>query len=347
MTAVWEDRYYHQGNKSVLLVALALADSARSEDGKAWPGVEYLSRKARTSTRGVQEACRQLETDGKIVVIIGAGPHGTNVYQFTTAQQLNLPVKEAHTPAMAAPAIIASSSPTPVKAPEEPAAGCIQSVINRQEPEETKPAEGRAKPDEIWQALVAIKRFNLKPEARARQSGEVQHMIGTAHATRGELETLLRFYNTISLESRHPEAKTRKLTPRSLLENLAEQIALAEKVCPPKKTAVARPPAPPPASEKGNADRTETAPRFEYRPGDFKKAMAGLTDALPTRVPGEGRNVALRRERAAERGLSLEQYDAELLRVKNELAARKPDVDAEAGASHTAAATTAAPTTDK
>lgn len=80
MTDVWEDAYYDQKDKTLLLVALALADSARSEDGKCWPSIEYIAKKARTSVRGVQTATRELEADGRVIVRTGAGPRGTNIY---------------------------------------------------------------------------------------------------------------------------------------------------------------------------------------------------------------------------------------------------------------------------
>lgn len=82
MSDVWADDYFKQGDKVKLLVALAIADSARSEDGKAWPSIETIASKSRTSTRGAQEAIREMEKDSKIKVEVGAGPMRTNVYKL-------------------------------------------------------------------------------------------------------------------------------------------------------------------------------------------------------------------------------------------------------------------------
>ena len=129
---IWEDAYYQQGDKAKLLVALAIADSARGEDGKAWPSIEYLARKARTSIRGVQEACRSLESDRRLVVELNKGPKGTNLYTVleVTPQPLHPRNEAPEKPAE--------------KAPEKPAEDCAQTISNRkqplQEPEETLPA---------------------------------------------------------------------------------------------------------------------------------------------------------------------------------------------------------------
>lgn len=124
LSAIWEDGYYTQGDKAKLLVALAIADSARSEDGEAWPGIEYLARKARTSVRGVQEACRELEKDGRLKVQLNAGINGTNRYTVL----LLVPPQPLHPPRNEAPEI----------PPEEAPADCTQTVRNRQEREGTE-----------------------------------------------------------------------------------------------------------------------------------------------------------------------------------------------------------------
>lgn len=118
-SAIWEDGYYQQGDKAKLLVALAIADSARSEDGHAWPSIEYLARKARTSVRGVQEACRELEQDGRLTIKNNGGPYGTNLYKIVevTPQPLHPPRNGAAEKAAR-------------KAAEIPADDCTQSVSN-------------------------------------------------------------------------------------------------------------------------------------------------------------------------------------------------------------------------
>lgn len=127
MSAVWDDPYFESGDKVKLLVALSLADNARAEDGKAWPSIESIARKARTSIRGAQEACRELEKDGKIRIVMNGGQNGTNAYFLL------------FTPAHAAPARTAPPRKRAAeKAAEIPAekaaADCTQ---NRQEPSVT------------------------------------------------------------------------------------------------------------------------------------------------------------------------------------------------------------------
>jgi len=114
MAAIWEDPYYSHSDKTKLLVALAIADNARGEDGRAWPSIEYIAKKARSSVRGAQEAIRELERDGKMEVHPFKGVNGTNLYIVL------LP------PATVAP----PRNEAPVKA----AAGCTQIIRNRQEP---------------------------------------------------------------------------------------------------------------------------------------------------------------------------------------------------------------------
>lgn len=113
-----------------MLVALALADFANFETGCAWPSIERLATKARTSVRGVQEAVKTLAEAGKVRVEIGAGQNGTNRYFLL------------YDPAMAAGGAKAAprsraAEEAPVKAPEEAALHCTQSVMNHQEPSGT------------------------------------------------------------------------------------------------------------------------------------------------------------------------------------------------------------------
>jgi hypothetical protein len=79
MTAVWDDSYYGGTDKSKLLIALAIADYA-GEDGSAWPSIETLAKKARTSVRHAQRAVRELEQDGRLSIVPQQGPNGVNLY---------------------------------------------------------------------------------------------------------------------------------------------------------------------------------------------------------------------------------------------------------------------------
>lgn len=70
--------------ESSLLVLLALADRA-DENGVCWPGIEWLSQKARLKDqRHVRRILRQLEDMGEIYVSVGAGRGHTSLYLICT-----------------------------------------------------------------------------------------------------------------------------------------------------------------------------------------------------------------------------------------------------------------------
>lgn len=125
MSAIWDDPYYTRADKTKLLVALSIADNARGEDGRAWPSIEYIARKARSSVRGAQEAIRELERDARLEVIPFAGQKGTNLYV------VKIP------PATVAP----PCNEAAVKAADEAADGCTQIIKNHQESERTSSFE--------------------------------------------------------------------------------------------------------------------------------------------------------------------------------------------------------------
>lgn len=81
LTAVWKDDYYTEKDKTKLLVALAIADCADG-NGYAFPGVEYIAKKSRSTPRFVQIVCRELQDDGKLKIQAGKGRNGTNLYQL-------------------------------------------------------------------------------------------------------------------------------------------------------------------------------------------------------------------------------------------------------------------------
>ena len=81
MTSVWSDPYYSEKHKGKLLVALAIADCA-DDDGYAFPGIDYLSRKSRCCLRSVQQLCRELQRDKRLEISIGKGRNGTNLYRI-------------------------------------------------------------------------------------------------------------------------------------------------------------------------------------------------------------------------------------------------------------------------
>lgn len=139
MAEVWSDPYFDQGDKVKLLVALAIADSANSDTGLAWPALETLSLKARTSVRGAQESLRALEKDGKLEIQAGKGPRGTNMYRFLPRTDCTPPAKTQITPPHPAhPAPGAPRKRAAEKAaenpPEKAAPVCTQSIRNHHYP---------------------------------------------------------------------------------------------------------------------------------------------------------------------------------------------------------------------
>lgn len=78
MSAVWSDETLE--SRTALLVLLALADYANDE-GFAWPKIETIAKKSRTSQRAVQEVLTGLKEAGKLVIDFGKGPKGTNLYR--------------------------------------------------------------------------------------------------------------------------------------------------------------------------------------------------------------------------------------------------------------------------
>ncbi len=79
MSAVWEQSQ-HKG--AHLLVLLALADHA-SDDGVSWPSLARLASCARVAPRHVRRILRDLEAEGEIIVVRGAGRGNTNMYLVT------------------------------------------------------------------------------------------------------------------------------------------------------------------------------------------------------------------------------------------------------------------------
>lgn len=142
MADIWADDYFGQGDKVKLLVALSIADNARSQDGLAWPSVDSIAKKARTSIRGVQEACRDLERDGKLEILVGQGPNGTNVYRVIP-RNLCTPAGTIQSGGVQTVRGVngAGCKPAAEKAPPV----CTQTIRNSKEPP-TSPTPGAAKP---------------------------------------------------------------------------------------------------------------------------------------------------------------------------------------------------------
>ena len=83
MSRVWK---YSKQEGTKLLLLLALADFAR-DDGRAWPAVATLAKKARCKKRNAQYILRELVKIGEIEIDKRAGPNGTNLYRIIVGVQ--------------------------------------------------------------------------------------------------------------------------------------------------------------------------------------------------------------------------------------------------------------------
>lgn len=82
MSRIWDES---PSKGRGLLVELALADFA-DDEGKCWPAIETVARKARCSVRSVQDTATSMKNAGRMEIDYGVGPHGTNVYRFLFGQ---------------------------------------------------------------------------------------------------------------------------------------------------------------------------------------------------------------------------------------------------------------------
>jgi hypothetical protein len=77
-TQVWNGSRHKSGD---LLVLLALADHA-DDQGKAWPGIPLLARKARLSERHTRRCLNRLVSSCEVEVLPNRAPSGRNLYQI-------------------------------------------------------------------------------------------------------------------------------------------------------------------------------------------------------------------------------------------------------------------------
>lgn len=84
MAEVWE-LSRHAGTH--LLMLLAIADFA-DDDGRAYPSVASLSRKCRMKPRNAQTILAGLRESGELVIRMGEGPRGTNLYRIPPLQRI-------------------------------------------------------------------------------------------------------------------------------------------------------------------------------------------------------------------------------------------------------------------
>lgn len=78
MAAVWKGSQ-HSG--SALLMMLAIADFS-DDKGIAFPSVTTLAEKTRMKPRNANYLLSELQKSGELVIKIGAGRHGTNLYRI-------------------------------------------------------------------------------------------------------------------------------------------------------------------------------------------------------------------------------------------------------------------------
>ena len=76
MNAVW---HLSKQKGTPLLLMIAISDNA-NDNGEAWPGIEYLSRKIRMSERQTQRLVRDLEKTDELIVERGGGRGNAHRY---------------------------------------------------------------------------------------------------------------------------------------------------------------------------------------------------------------------------------------------------------------------------
>ena len=78
MAAVWKGS---QHGGSALLMMLAIADFS-DDKGVAFPSVSTLAEKTRMKPRNANYLLSELQSSGELVIRIGAGRNGTNLYRI-------------------------------------------------------------------------------------------------------------------------------------------------------------------------------------------------------------------------------------------------------------------------
>jgi len=87
MAIVWDDARLSGATK---LVALSLADFANDE-GRCWPSVETIARKASITARSVRRVISELEESGRVIVERSEGGRATNLYRVVPAKFMDAP----------------------------------------------------------------------------------------------------------------------------------------------------------------------------------------------------------------------------------------------------------------
>lgn len=120
-----------------LLMLLSIADFA-DDDGRAYPSVASLARKCRMKPRNAQTILAGLRESGELVIRMGEGPKGTNLYRIQPLQdsaplQRNAPggAKDCAYP-------LQGIAPKPSVNHQEPPKGKAQAIPSLAEKKKTK-----------------------------------------------------------------------------------------------------------------------------------------------------------------------------------------------------------------
>lgn len=156
MAEVWE-RSQHSGTH--LLMLLAIADFA-DDDGRAYPAVASLAKKCRMKPRNVQTILATLRNSGELVIRLGEGPKGTNLYRIPPLQGIAPLQDSAPLQGIARGGAKACANPLQGIAPKP--------SVNHQEPStraQNRAGEGDAAFAECWQSYPKREGGNSKTEA--------------------------------------------------------------------------------------------------------------------------------------------------------------------------------------
>ena len=146
MAQVWERGPTDRGE---LLVLLALADFA-DDNGRCWPSVATIARKARMEPRSVQRICKQLVSQGCLTISPNSARKGCNLYKITSDTRVTPDTVSPLTPASSPPDTRVTPPLTPVS--PEPSRTVIEpSVAARASSSEIE----NSSPDSAREALLA------------------------------------------------------------------------------------------------------------------------------------------------------------------------------------------------
>jgi hypothetical protein len=119
MTVVWDSERYEGGD---LLVLLALADWA-SDQGRCFPSIPSIAKKARLSERQVYNVLRKMRADGVITSEPGGGRGNPTVYVINTAMVAGFRKTETLQPVASKPCNLVHINPEICDKPLEPLKG--------------------------------------------------------------------------------------------------------------------------------------------------------------------------------------------------------------------------------